>query len=62
MLHSPQMPVEPAPPRLAPHYPASQASCKGRPVVEALYLALRHPQLINQYGVSDGAEDWTLAS
>jgi hypothetical protein len=26
-------------------------------VVEALYLALRHPKLINQYGMSDGAED-----
>jgi hypothetical protein len=26
-------------------------------VVEALYLALRQPKLINQYGMSDGAED-----
>jgi hypothetical protein len=24
---------------------------------EALYLALWHPKLINQYGMSDGAED-----
>jgi hypothetical protein len=39
---------------------AWSASFIRTPVVEAFYLALWHPKLINQYGMSDGAEDGNL--